>query len=236
MLRLALTRNFQFFTKKLTTNVDQTVQINRIISPLVQTVNSHRLFSITTTRFCEANEEKAEGESEETPTEHVHPLFKKYAGTPRDRSKIIPFQTSIEYIKSPAYEATYGGKLVWELYRRIHKGQLPKARTRKTCIRGNVVKVGSPCPICRDEYLVLDYRNLELLKQFISPHTGEVSHSYQHFTQTIHGTNSTVFFSVSFADFILSKNRPVPETTQKIGSKRDPCLRPGFARIRSSSP
>lgn len=36
------------------------------------------------------------------------------------------------------------------------------------------MSTGNPCPICRDEYLVLDYRNLDLLKQFISPHTGEV--------------------------------------------------------------
>lgn len=36
------------------------------------------------------------------------------------------------------------------------------------------IDTGSPCPICRDEYLVLDYRNTGLLKQFISPYTGEI--------------------------------------------------------------
>lgn len=35
---------------------------------------------------------------------------------------------------------------------------------------------GNPCPICRDIYLVVDYRNTDLLKQFISPHTGAVIH------------------------------------------------------------
>jgi len=37
-----------------------------------------------------------------------------------------------------------------------------------------VIASGSPCPICRDDYLVVDYRNTELLKQFLSPHTGEM--------------------------------------------------------------
>lgn len=33
---------------------------------------------------------------------------------------------------------------------------------------------GNPCPICRDEYLVLHEKNVDLLKQFISPFTGEI--------------------------------------------------------------
>jgi small subunit ribosomal protein S18b len=37
-----------------------------------------------------------------------------------------------------------------------------------------MLSTGNPCPICRDEYLVLDYRNVELLKQFISPFNGQV--------------------------------------------------------------
>ena len=32
----------------------------------------------------------------------------------------------------------------------------------------------NPCPICRDEYLILHYTNLDLLKQFIRPQTGYV--------------------------------------------------------------
>lgn len=173
MLRLAIAKNCNFISKTLTANVDQTVAVNRFANYLKQTPNlcSHRSFSLTTARFCEASEEKDSEEGEE----NVHPLYKKYAGTPRDRSKIIPVETSIEYLKSAAFQSTYGDKKVWELYRRVHKGQLPKFKTRKTCIRGNVIATGSPCPICRDEYLVLDHRNLELLRMFISPHTGEVS-------------------------------------------------------------
>lgn len=37
-----------------------------------------------------------------------------------------------------------------------------------------MISTGNPCPICRDEYLVLDYRNVDLLKQFISPYSGKL--------------------------------------------------------------
>nr|CAD7261313.1 unnamed protein product [Timema shepardi] len=40
--------------------------------------------------------------------------------------------------------------------------------------RQGAISTGNPCPICRDEYLVLDHRNIELLQQFISPFTGEI--------------------------------------------------------------
>ncbi len=32
----------------------------------------------------------------------------------------------------------------------------------------------NPCPICRDEYLVVDYRNLKLISQFINENNGEI--------------------------------------------------------------
>lgn len=174
MLRLAIVKNLNFIPRILTTNVDQSITVNRFANYLKQTPNviSHRSFSLTTARLCEANEEK---DGEDETDENVHKLYKKYAGTPRDRSRIIPVEKSIEYLNSQAFQSAYGDKKVWELYRRVHKGQFPKSKTRKTCIRGNVIATGSPCPICRDEYLVLDYRNLELLKMFISPYTGDVS-------------------------------------------------------------
>ncbi|XP_065355452.1 small ribosomal subunit protein mS40 [Calliphora vicina] len=92
----------------------------------------------------------------------------------KDRSQKIPVETSIRYLKSDAYQQTYGQQFVWEQYRRNHKGLFPPRQTRKTCIRKDTITTGNPCPICRDEYLVLDHRNIELLKQFISPHSGEV--------------------------------------------------------------
>lgn len=92
----------------------------------------------------------------------------------KDRTQQIPVDTSIRYLKSAAYRQTYGEEPVWVPYRRNHKGAIPPRKTRKTCIRGGQISTGNPCPICRDEYLVLDEANVDLLKQFICPHTGSI--------------------------------------------------------------
>ncbi|XP_030753805.1 28S ribosomal protein S18b, mitochondrial [Sitophilus oryzae] len=92
----------------------------------------------------------------------------------KDRTESISVETSVRYLKSTAYEQTYGKEPVWHRYRRNHKGLFPPKKTRKSCIRGGQVATGNPCPICRDEYLVLHEQNLELLEQFISPHTGGI--------------------------------------------------------------
>ncbi|XP_012256811.1 28S ribosomal protein S18b, mitochondrial [Athalia rosae] len=92
----------------------------------------------------------------------------------KDRSIKHSYETSVRYLASTAYKTTYGTDPVWKHYRRNHKGALPPKKTRQTCIRKGVITTGSPCPICRDEYLVLDHRNPELLKQFISEHNGEI--------------------------------------------------------------
>ncbi|CAL8143727.1 unnamed protein product [Orchesella dallaii] len=92
----------------------------------------------------------------------------------KDRTKIIPLESSMRYLKSAAYKETYGDSPVWVLYRRNFPGQFAPTKTRRTCIRGGVLTTGNPCPICRDEYLVVDYRNADLLKQFISPFNGEI--------------------------------------------------------------
>lgn len=123
-----------------------------------------RNFSLTYTVRCEVNENPEE--ANEKPVKPIDPSI--------DRTKIIPVETSIRYLKSTAYKTTYGDQPVWVPYRRNHKGQYPPLKTRKTCIRNGVISTGSPCPICRDEYLVLDYTNVDLLKQFISEYTGEV--------------------------------------------------------------
>ncbi|XP_044268609.1 28S ribosomal protein S18b, mitochondrial [Tribolium madens] len=92
----------------------------------------------------------------------------------KDRTKPIPVETSIRYLKSAAYRQTYGDQPVWVLYRRNHKGSIPPRKTRKTCVRGGQISCGNPCPICRDEYLVLHENNVELLKQFVCQHTGSI--------------------------------------------------------------
>lgn len=122
--------------------------------------NSFRCTLVTSTRLlCEATEEEKANE-ERDPT--------------KDRSKVIPMETSMKYMKSKAYQSTYGSDPVWKKYRRNFKGAFAPRKTRKTCIRANMISTGNPCPICRDEYLVLHHRNVDLLKQFISPHNGEV--------------------------------------------------------------
>ncbi|XP_003743660.1 28S ribosomal protein S18b, mitochondrial [Galendromus occidentalis] len=85
---------------------------------------------------------------------------------------VHPVETSIRYMKSNAYRRAYGDDPVWTLYRRNFKGQFAPP-TRKSCLHKNHHSTGSPCPVCRDEYLVVDYRNPALLEQFISPYTGQ---------------------------------------------------------------
>ncbi|XP_056393652.1 28S ribosomal protein S18b, mitochondrial isoform X1 [Hyla sarda] len=80
-----------------------------------------------------------------------------------------------EYLNSEEYLERYGQRPVWADYRRNHKGSIPPQKTRKTCIRGNKV-CGNPCPICRDQNLGVDYRNVKLLQQFLCPHTGAMHH------------------------------------------------------------
>lgn len=85
-----------------------------------------------------------------------------------------PPELSIQYLESKAYKDTYGEDPVWTKYRRNFKGQFPPSRTRKSCIKNGIISTGSPCPLCRDEYLVVHHTNTKLLTQFISPYTGEV--------------------------------------------------------------
>lgn len=116
--------------------------------------------------FAQFSEEGNLNEEKKSATNTVNPL--------KDRSQIIPVETSIRYLQSDAYKQTYGDHPVWKFYRRNFKGQYLPRKTRKTCIRNKMISTGSPCPICRDEYLVVDYRNIDLLKQFIFEHTGEI--------------------------------------------------------------
>ncbi|KAH8289994.1 hypothetical protein KR018_006339 [Drosophila ironensis] len=116
---------------------------------------------------AEPEAEAAEGDAEQKNSSPAGP-------DPKDRTQVIPVETSMRYLKSAAYQQTYGNDFVWTQYRRNHKGMYAPRKTRKTCIRQGRISTGNPCPICRDEYLVLDYRNTELLEQFISPHNGDV--------------------------------------------------------------
>ncbi|XP_057370881.1 small ribosomal subunit protein mS40-like [Daphnia carinata] len=119
--------------------------------------------------FSEPNDEVA---SEPNP-ESDPSLVVDQKDASKMRNRVIPVEISMKYLKSKGYLTTYGSEPVWVKYRRNFKGQFAP-ETRKTCIRQEKLSTGNPCPICRDEYLILDYRNVELLKQFISPFNGAI--------------------------------------------------------------
>lgn len=82
----------------------------------------------------------------------------------------------IEYFSSPDFKERYGERLLWEDYRRNYKGQRPNQRTRKSCFRKGEIYTGSPCPICRDDKLLIHYNNLVLLNHFIDSYSGSIHH------------------------------------------------------------
>ena len=101
-------------------------------------------------------------------------VYENISDDPKDRTRVISLETSMAYMESDAYRQTYGDYKVWELYRRNFSKGRHFAQTRKTCIRQGKISTGNPCPICRDEYLVVDYRNLKLITQFIDEYSGRV--------------------------------------------------------------
>ncbi|KAH8328948.1 hypothetical protein KR074_000545 [Drosophila pseudoananassae] len=141
--------------------------ITRSSRGALHTASALRCKAAESTEEKDAENAEGEGGAEESQSSSSGP-------DPKDRSKVIPVETSMRYLKSAAYKQTYGDDFVWTQYRRNHKGMYAPRKTRKTCIRQGRISTGNPCPICRDEYLVLDYRNTELLEQFISPHNGDV--------------------------------------------------------------
>ncbi|XP_032832222.2 small ribosomal subunit protein mS40 [Petromyzon marinus] len=82
-------------------------------------------------------------------------------------------QNPWEYLDSEEYIERYGEIPIWKDYRRNHKGGIPPQKTRKTCIRGSNV-CSNPCPACRDPKIIMDFKNIRLLQQFICPHQGIV--------------------------------------------------------------
>ena len=124
-----------------------------------------RNISTTSARYCDKHENP----------QKANPNAKNLDESAIDRTKIVPVETSIRYLKSSAYKETYGEEPVWVPYKRNYKGLFPPRKTRKTCIRSGKISTGNACPICRDEYLVLHEENIELLNQFISQQTGKVS-------------------------------------------------------------
>ncbi|XP_035683484.1 28S ribosomal protein S18b, mitochondrial-like [Branchiostoma floridae] len=116
-----------------------------------------RSLSRTSVVMCDAEEENVEeGASKESEL------------------PVVTWEESVRYLQSSEFAERYNGREVWWDYVRNHKGSVPPQKTRKTCIRARRIATGNPCPICRDQNLVVDYRNVELLQHFICPHTGEM--------------------------------------------------------------
>lgn len=153
-------------------------------------INHKRLFSISSQLLRNKGAENELTQQEEASTEEdideensleeddeqmeEGKFIEKYYD-PKDRTRKISPDLSIKYMESAAYRATYGDDPVWKHHRRNMKGGsqwIPK--TRERCIRGGRINISSPCPICRDMYLVVDYRNTKLLDQFIDKYSGEV--------------------------------------------------------------
>lgn len=92
-----------------------------------------------------------------------------------DRRVKIDYKESIKYLSSETFKLIYQDELIWKVHRRNHMGQYPSKNSRPSCINEEGLVITSyPCPICKDEYLVLHPENHLLLKQFISPYTGKV--------------------------------------------------------------
>ncbi|XP_011882556.1 PREDICTED: 28S ribosomal protein S18b, mitochondrial isoform X2 [Vollenhovia emeryi] len=138
---------------------------------LIHKLDSTRTIAFSLTRCSETNNVTETHATEGDVTGDNSPA----AGTPKVAARpVVSVETSISYMNSDAYKKTYGDDPVWTQYRRNHKGMFPPRKTRRTCIRGDQISTGNPCPICRDEYLVLDHRNVKLLEQFINKHNGSV--------------------------------------------------------------
>ncbi|XP_015792910.1 28S ribosomal protein S18b, mitochondrial [Tetranychus urticae] len=95
----------------------------------------------------------------------------------KDRRVPVSWEVSAKYMLSKTFADTYGEYKIWQMYRRNFRGPMDKVpiHTRESCIgEDGYIQNNNPCPVCRDKYLVLDYRNTLLLKQFIDTFTDQL--------------------------------------------------------------
>ncbi|CAF1255745.1 unnamed protein product [Rotaria magnacalcarata] len=133
-------------------------------------------FSLTSPHYAAKPTTPAAPTDQATPTAQSSQLAhnkKKTSlrGTPYN---VTDIETSLRYMESDAYKTVYGSEPVWKNYVRNRTKQRFPHYTRDFCVEEGLYIRGNPCPVCRDEYLLLDYRNVKLLKQFVNDHTGEV--------------------------------------------------------------
>ena len=140
-------------------------------------VSAGNKFFFSTASLLQA-EENNDIDEEEGEIDSDQEFIRKHLDE-KDRSREIPLEISIKYMESVAFKTAYGDEPIWKKYRRNFIGTRLPLKTRETCIRQGRIATDSPCPICRDQYLVVDYRNKALLKHFIDPYTGKILHPNQ---------------------------------------------------------
>ena len=104
---------------------------------------------------------------------------------PRRKLAIELLQAVIDGRDTPTLEKTSqfeDEKLVWHGYKRNYKGQYAPLKPRRKCIRcGGKLLSGNPCPLCQmklnSNYDVC-YTDINILKQFICPHTWNILDPY----------------------------------------------------------
>jgi len=149
----------------------QNLRLIPFLSQRLVSTSAPRSLATTPYRLNQDSLEGEESDEEVDETNSEEEFLAKYLD-PKDRTRKIPVEVSMKYMESVAFKKAYGDEPLWVKYRRNHKRQFAP-QTRETCIRQGRISTGSPCPICRDEYLVLDYRNVKLLQHFIDPYTGQ---------------------------------------------------------------
>lgn len=94
-----------------------------VYSGLAQITRNNRVALHTATALrCKA--EKS-ADNEETPGNEE----KEGIAVPdaKDRTKVVPVETSMRYLKSTAYKTTYGDDYVWTQYRQVSNNSLNAA-------------------------------------------------------------------------------------------------------------
>jgi len=148
-------------------------------------VNHKRLFSISSqlsnhkgeeTSSEDVEEDIVDDDLEDEDQEEISEgQFVESYYDPRNRSRKMSPELSIKYMESTAYRMAYGDDPVWKHYRRnLKAGGQWISPTREKCIRNGRITNASPCPICRDMYLIVDFRNTKLLDQFVDKYSGVV--------------------------------------------------------------
>ena len=137
---------------------------------------SRALLSLSSPRHAPKTPATPEPTDSSTPTAQSAQLAHNKTKTSLKGAPYVvtDIETSLRYMESDAYKSVYGNDTVWKNYVRNRINQRFPHYTRDFCAEEGVYIRGNPCPICRDEYLLLDYRNVKLLRQFINDHTGEI--------------------------------------------------------------